>query len=201
MREDEMNIDRFLPEFDVTEVVEFHVDAPPAVTYEAILDTDLRDPVIDALFAVREITQRLRRRWRGDASPARGPVTFRSMDVSAGPGWTRLADETGVEFVIGSVGRFWKSDYGGRPIAAEDFAAFREPGYAKLAIALSVRPLGAVGTLLRYEARTATTDDKARRAFRRYWRVIRPGVALVMRRAVGRIRREAERRVELSLSA
>ena len=46
-----MNIDRFLPEFDVTEVVEYHVDAPPAVTYEALLDTDLRDPVIDALFA------------------------------------------------------------------------------------------------------------------------------------------------------
>jgi hypothetical protein len=172
------------------------------VTYEAILDADLRDPIIDALFSVREIAQRLRRKWRGQsAPPAKGPVTFRNMDGGAGPGFIRLVEEPGVELVVGSVGRFWKSDYGGRPVASEEFALFHEPGYAKLAIALSVRPLGAVGSLLRYEARTATTDEKARRAFRRYWRVIRPGVALVMCRAVGRIRREAERQVELSLSA
>jgi hypothetical protein len=48
--------------------------------------------------------------------------------------------------------------------------------------------------VLRYEARTATTDEAARRHFRRYWRVIRPGVALVMRRALGLIREEAEMR-------
>jgi hypothetical protein len=123
------------------------------------------------------------------------------MDGGAGPGWIRLAEAPGVELVLGSVGRFWRSDYGGRPVTAEEFRAFHEPGYARLAIAFSVRPLGAVGSLLRYEARTATTDEKARRAFRRYWRVIRPGVALVMRRAMERIRREAERRVELGLSA
>jgi hypothetical protein len=171
------------------------------VTYEALLDTDLRDPVIDALFAVREIALRVRRRWRGESvPPAREPVTFRNMNESAGPGFTRLAEEPGAELVLGAVGRFWKSDYGGLPVTAEAFQAFHEPGYAKLAIALSVRPLDA-GSLLRYEARTATTDGKARRAFLRYWRVIRPGVALVMRRALERIRREAERRVEVTLSA
>jgi hypothetical protein len=89
------------------------------------------------------------------------------------------------------VGRFWRKDYGGRPVLAEDFIPFRDPGYAKLAISLAVRPAGD-GSILRYEARTATTDEAARRTFRRYWRLIVLGVALVMRRVVDRIKTAAE---------
>ena len=97
-----------------------------------------------------------------------------------------LAEEPGTEFVLGSVGRFWRKDYGGRPVTADQFVPFNEPGYAKLALGLAVRPVGA-GTILRYEARTATTDESARRTFRRYWHLIAPGVGLVMRRALRRI--------------
>lgn len=93
----------------------------------------------------------------------------------------------------GAVGRFWQRDYGWKPIARESFVGFNEPGYAKLAGGFSVRPTGFGSRVLRYEARTATTDPVARVRFRRYWRVIRPGVAIVMRRALMRIKREAER--------
>jgi hypothetical protein len=78
-------------------------------------------------------------------------------------------------------------------VTSDAFMHFAEPGYARLAISLAVFPSAADLTVLRYEARTATTDAAAKKAFRRYWRVIRPGVALVMRRALHRIRTEAER--------
>jgi hypothetical protein len=56
-------------------------------------------------------------------------------------------------------------------------------------------PLGPECTRLRYEARTAATDDDARHRFGAYWRIIRPGVALVMTRALRRIKQAAERAV------
>jgi hypothetical protein len=190
-----MLIDRYLPRFDATQVVELDVDAPPEAAYPAMRAADLRDPVIGALFAVRELPTRIARRWRSEPPPpAGGPVTFGDM-ATMGAGWTLLAEEPGREFVVGSVGRFWRKDYGGRPVTMEEFVPFAEPGYAKLALSLGVRPAPGGGTVLRYEARTATTDESARRAFRRYWRLIHAGVAIVMRRALRRIKREAEKRV------
>ena len=51
---------------------------------------------------------------------------------------------------------------------------------------------GCFRNILRYEARTATTDETARRTFRRYWRIIGAGVGIVMRRVVRRIKTVAE---------
>src|SRR5574341_487496 len=145
-----MLIDRFLPRYDATYLCEASVDAAADDVYEAIRETDLRDPVIDALFAVRELPLRIARRLRGVAPPPAPPlVTFASL-AERGPGWMRLAEEPGVELVVGSVGRFWRKDYGGRTVAATDFISFAEPGYAKLALSLAVRPTE-TGTILRYE--------------------------------------------------
>lgn len=188
-----MLIDDYLPRYDVTEVQQVRVHAPPEVTYPAIHETDLRDPMIDALFAIRELPTRLVRRLRGEAPPPPPPAfTFDDLATSE-MGWILLAEEPGVEFVMASVGRFWRRDYGWHPVAPDRFVGFDEPGYAKLAVSFYVEQTDG-GSLLRYEARTATTDDIARKRFRRYWRVIHPGVAIVMRRALTRIRAEAERR-------
>jgi hypothetical protein len=187
-----MLIDRYLPNYDVTLECETRVGAPPEETYRAIREADLRDPVISALFALRELPQRLGRRLRGEGAPPAPPkITFGTI-TRDGPGWVVLDEAPGRELVIGSVGRFWQRDYGGRPVTAEQFASFQEPGYAKLAIGFVLQPDVLGGTRLRYEARTATTDAAAQRKFLRYWRLIRPGVALVMRSALHRIKLEAE---------
>lgn len=186
-----MLIDRYLPSCDETYIYEASVAATPDDTYAAMKDTNLRDPVIDLLFDLRELPQRIARRWRGEPRPPDAPrVTF-GESTKQGPAWVILAEEPGVELVLGAVGRFWQKDYGNRAVTAPEFSAFSEPGYAKLAISLAVRPAGD-GSILRYEARTATTDDLARRTFRRYWRFIGGGVGIVMRRVVRRIRYEAE---------
>lgn len=195
-----MLIDRYLPTFDETHIIELSVAAPPDAAYAAILETDLRDPMIDLLFSLRELPLRLSRRIRGEPPPpprTKKRVTFGDM-AQAGPVWVKLGEVPDEELVIGSVGKFWRKDYGGRPVTPEEFVTFGEPGYAKLALGFFVRPAG-TGAILRYEARTATTDEQARRTFRRYWRVIAPGVAIVMRRALRRIKCEAERKVLVPL--
>ena len=187
-----MLIDRYLRSFDVTLICETSVRALPSEVYEAMLGTDLRDPVVNALFALRELPQRIARRLQRQAPPADKPaVTF--GDIASGPTWVRLAEEPGVELVVGSIGRFWRKDYGSRPVTSDQFVVFQEPGFAKVALSIAALPSAADLTILRYEARTATTDAAARRTFRRYWRLIRPGVALVMRRALHRIKTQAER--------
>jgi hypothetical protein len=187
-----MLIDRYLPVCDASAVQQVEVNAPPEATYAALWSTDLRDPVIDALFAVRELPDRVVQRLRGASPPRhRGPVSFADITSTVG-GWVILGEDPGVELVIGAVGRFWHRDYGWRTVSADEFTGFTEPGYAKLAISLRVNPRGD-GSRLRYEARTATTDLTAHRWFRRYWRVIWPGVVIVMRRALHRIKAEAER--------
>jgi hypothetical protein len=186
-----MLIDRFLPQCDVSLEFETTVDAPAHEVYCAIREADLRDPVISALFALRELPQRLARRLHGQPPPAPPKVTFGTM-IQHGPGWTLLAEQPDQALVVGSVGRFWEREYGGRTVTAEEFVGFTEPGYAKLVIGFSVRPGPTGETILRYEARTLTTDDTARRTFRRYWRLIRPGVSLVMRAALHRIKVTAE---------
>ena len=53
--------------------------------------------------------------------------------------------------------------------SAEEFHSFDEPGFAKTVYDLAVREVGPNRTLLSGLMRTATTDERARRWFRRYW--------------------------------
>jgi len=193
-----MLIDRFLPAFDVTDIHEVEVDAPPEIVYAAIRHADLHDPVIDVLFTLRELPTRLSERMRGIRTSRTPDVcTFEELAKRDIP-WMLLAEDRGSQLVIGSVGKFWQGDYGWRPVPAGDFASFNEPGYAKLAISLSLWPTYGA-TQLRYEARIATTDLTARAHFRRYWRLIRLGDGIVRHRALSLIKAEAERRAASQL--
>jgi len=187
-----MLIDRYLPQFDATQVAEIDVGASPEETFRAIREANLMDPVIETLFALREIPARVAERWqRKTHAPKPSRITFDDL-LRPETGLVLLGVEPGKELVLGSIGRFWRADYGHQQVQASDFVEFHDPGYAKLAISLAVRPR-ADGTVLRYEARTQTTDLTAWRAFHRYWRGIHYGVALVMRHALRRIRQQAER--------
>jgi hypothetical protein len=52
---------------------------------------------------------------------------------------------------------------------ADEFRTFDESGFAKTVYSLSLRRLEPNRTLLSGLMRTATTDEHARRWFRRYW--------------------------------
>lgn len=80
-----------------------------------------------------------------------------------------LAERPGEEIALGLVGRFWRPVIEYATVEPEEFDAFDEPGWAKTVYALSARALGPASTLLEGTMRTATTDEHARRWFRRYW--------------------------------
>lgn len=189
-----MLIDEYVPEYDVTQVKHAIVDADRETTYEAMLTADLLDlgPAVRLLGGLRAVPQVLSRRLRGSPGPA-PPDRMRFADVPETDEWTLLVHEPGEEYVFGAIGKFWRPAIEWRSVDAASFADFDEPGYAKLAIGLSVRPYGDHRTLLTYEARTTTTSRRAERNFRRYWRLIGPFAGYLMRRALARIETDAER--------
>jgi hypothetical protein len=98
-----------------------------------------------------------------------------------------LAEEPGRELVIGSVGRPWRLRGGVRRDALADFAAFREPGYAKMVLNFRFD-----GSTLSTETRVHLTDAASRRRFRVYWLIVRPFSGLVRRIWLRAIRRRAQ---------
>ncbi len=188
-----MLIDRLLPEYDETVVRRTVVDADSETTYRAMLDANLLDtgPVVRALGRLCDLPTALANRLSGTTRDP-PPEELRFADISNSAEWAKLAEAPGEEFVFGAVGKFWQPDIEWRRVAPDEFAGFDDPGYAKLAVGLSVRPDGDGRTLLSYEARTATTSEEARRSFRRYWRVIGPFAGYLMARALDRIEADAE---------
>jgi hypothetical protein len=177
-------LDELLPHYDVNETHSISTSAAPAAVMDAIgALTPGEVPVLVVLMAIRSVPALLQRR----RLPVRGPL----LDGFRKGGFVQLS-ETPDELVLGAVGRFWQPSGGLRRIEAAEFAGFVEPGWAKAAFNLQVERVGA-RTVLSTETRIATTDERARRSFARYWRVIHPGSALIRIAWLRAIRRRAER--------
>ncbi|GAA2864724.1 hypothetical protein GCM10010472_22550 [Pseudonocardia halophobica] len=184
----ELAIDRLVPVHDVRMVQNVVVDAPTDVTFRAIDRLDLgRDRLVAAVSAARLLPDRIRRRRRGEQPTASGDYDrFTAM-------WTPLAEEQGVEKVLGLVGAFWERDAGLIRVTAEDFASFDRPGFGKVVMSYIVLPYGH-GSILALETRVTLTDAAARRRFRRYWTLIGPGAHLITARMLQLIKADAEGR-------
>jgi hypothetical protein len=180
-------LDRFMPAYDVADRQQVRVAAPPSLTLAAARELDLRGVrVTDALFA-------LRARVLGSRAAPIGTFARGIVPDLIAAGWALLAEEPERELVLGTVTRPWEADVTFRPIAPEAFAAFAEPGYVKIVFSLRAEPAGAAGSLLVTETRVATTDERARRLFRRYWAAFSAGIVLVRIVLLRRSRRAAER--------
>lgn len=186
-----MLIDHFMPEYDLHEVRNLEIEAVPHEVLAAIREADLRDPVITTLFAVRDLPNRLARGLGSQPSPQADDLSFSNIP-DVGPGWVKLGEVEDRELVLGAVGKFWRRDYGARFVTADEFRSFDEPGYAKLAVSSRISPCGYDRSILLYEARLHLTDDDAMRRFRRYWKIIQPGTDIIIRRALQRLKAEAE---------
>jgi hypothetical protein len=189
MRPEPMIIDRQLPIYDVVVAEHLAVDADPMITFTATRELDfltVRAPLMDAAMWVRGLPERLRRR------PVPPLAHLRLAQGADLPGWLSLGERTGRELAFGAVGKFWQPTIEWRDVSEADFAAFDEPGWGKIACNFTVQPSGG-GTLLTYECRTAITDPVSRRRFARYWWLIRPFAAYIMRAALRTIAAEARR--------
>ena len=180
-------LDWLLPEFDAT-IIEHHViEGEPESIYRAITTVDMaeipkRHAAVRVLFAARGAAERLVNALLGRPMPAPVPDGALTLgDMPEHGDWVRLADDPPDEFAFGVVGRFWGGETVWETIDADQFVAFDRPGFAKIGCSISLRPYGTAHTLVSYEARTQALDPESRTHFLRYWRVVRPGVAIVMR--------------------
>jgi len=180
-------LDRFLPRYEVVERHQARVAAPAPITLAAACELDLsRSAVIRAIFKSRE------RILGARPEPARHPPGLAAWVKALG--WGVLAEVPGREIVFGAVTQPWRADVVFRALPADEFAAYSEPGWVKIAWTLRADPLGATASIARTETRAATTDPAARAKFRRYWSLFSPGIGLIRRIALRLVKAEAERR-------
>jgi hypothetical protein len=180
-------LDRFIPEYEVVERHQVRVAAPAHVTFGALMDMDLEDSgVIRAIFKGRELL------LGADADPkahARGLVA-QTKEL----GWRVLAEAPGREIVMGAVTQPWEANVVFRGLPPEEFAAFNEPGYVKIAWTLRADAAGEHASIARTETRAVATDAVARRKFRWYWARFSPGIVVIRAMSLPIVQKEAERR-------
>jgi hypothetical protein len=167
-------VEDLLPVYDVSDEVATVVRADAATTWASLLEVDLielgrKAPIVAALGAVRILPEVVRNLARGERPERPETMRLRDLAVSGGGGWLSLGVRERDELALGLVGRFWRPVIEYASVDADDFSEFDEPGFAKTVYSLSVVELDGERCLLRGTMRTATTDERARRWFRRYW--------------------------------
>jgi hypothetical protein len=180
-------LDRVMPTYEIVERHRVRVAAPAEVTFAVAAEMDLQQSrVVRSIFKGRELLLGSKPEHR---NRPRGILAFmKSL------GWEVLAETPGREIVMGAVTQPWEADVVFRGLPAEAFAAFRDPGYVKIAWTVRADPAGEGQSVFRTETRAVATDPVARLRFRRYWSVVSPGIILIRRAMLAPVRTEAERR-------
>jgi len=200
-------LDDMLPIYDVSDGVALVVEADPQTAWDAVLATDLvqlgrRRPLVGLLGAVRALPEIVGGLLRG-RKPTKPPQHLTLLDTASlrmGDGGWVLLGRRDSEIALGLVGRFWRPVIEFADVSdAEAFQAFSRPGFAKTVYALSAEELDPGTTLLTAVMRTATTDEHARRWFRRYWALgVGAGAHVLARALLEGARDSAERRIRES---
>jgi hypothetical protein len=192
----------FLPVYDVSDAVAVVVETEPDAVWEALLDVDLirlgrEAPMVGMLGALRMLPEIVGHLLHGER-PAKPPESMRLRDLPSLPmyegGWILLGERPGREIALGLVGKFWRPVIEFATIgSAAEFRDFDEPGFAKTVYDLAVVELDPNRTRLSGLMRTATTDEHARRWFRRYWTFgVGSGAHLLVSTLLESARRAAE---------
>jgi len=197
-----MLVDEFLPIYDVSDSVAVVTRADLVTTWDALMEVDLievgrRRPLVAVLGALRALPDIVDHLLHGEP-PIKTPKQLRLRDTARLPlkegGWVLLGERPREEIALGLVGKFWRPVIPFAKVTAEDFRSYSEPGFAKTVYSLSVRSLDERRTLLTGVMRTATTDEKARRWFRRYWTLgVGSGAHVLVNGVIDLVREMAER--------
>jgi len=196
-----MLVDDFLPVYDVSDAVATVVEADVATTWDALMEVDLLEvgrqrPMVALLGALRTLPEMASHLLHGEL-PARGQPRMRLHDATALPpdagGWVLLGERPRDEIALGLVGKFWRPVIEYAQVSPASFREFAAPRFAKTIYSLSVRELDGRRTLLSGVMRTATTDEHARRWFRRYWTLgVGAGAHVLVNGLVDVVRENAE---------
>jgi hypothetical protein len=168
-------IQRFIPQPRLHQVDRVAVATYPAETWTVVRATDLYElRFVRALFTARLLPERVGARLRRrQLEPS--PRSARLDEIAGrGPGFRRLAEVPGQEFVAGAIGKFWEPSIPFLEASPETFMAFAEPGFGKVAWSLQVHPRGGGGSWVVVDLRVSATNEEAWRRFGRYWSLVGP---------------------------
>jgi hypothetical protein len=180
-----MNIDDWLPQYQVRARSSTHVYASAEETCAALAKVDFAELAI-----VRRL-MRLRgyRLERKKATAHGAPATGRRFGS-----FVQLAAVPQKEVVLGIAGRFWRLDGGiVRDLSPAQFADFRREGYAKAVWNFSVEAANG-GSELHTETRVQTFGRSPRLKFRLYWLLVGPFSGLIRGAMLREIKRMAEKK-------
>jgi hypothetical protein len=180
-------LDRFVPIYDVAERHHIRVGAPAEITFAAACECDpLQSSLTGAIFRAREVIL-------GSESDGL-PRPHGLLALTKSIGWGVLAEVPGREVVMGAVTQPWEADVTFHCLPPDDFAAFDEPGYVKIAWTLRADPITARESVFRTETRAVATCASARARFRRYWSFFAPGIIAIRWLMLRPVKAEAEGR-------
>jgi hypothetical protein len=184
-------LDRFMPLYDVAERHHIRVSAPAEITLAAAGDADLlQSPIARAIFRTRELIL--------GSEPDRAARPRGWLAFTQSIGWRVLAEVPGREVVVGAVTQPWKANVTFHGLSPDEFAAFNEPGYVKVAWTLRADPITPTESVFRTETRGIATDASARAKFRRYWSLVSPGIIAIRWMTLQPVKAEAERRARVA---
>jgi hypothetical protein len=184
-------LDKFMPSCDVVERHETFVNAPSNTTFDAACSVDFgRAAIPRVLFNIREIV--MRGAARNEPAMTGSGILAQAQAI----GWGVLSNVPGREIIFGAVTQPWVAEPVFRALPPNEFMAFQEPGYVKIAWTLSAREAGSETSVALTETRAVATDADARSRFRWYWSLVRPGVVLIRWSLLRAVKSEAERRVQ-----
>ena len=164
-------LDELLPTYDWHEVHSLEVAARPETAVLAFL------AMPTASGAVTRVLFRLRGlRATGSIERAMTAMGF------------AVLGRTPTDVVLGGAGRPWT------PRGGIHAFADATPGDVRVAFDVRATRLEDGGCLLSTETRIEATDERSRRAFRRYWRVVRPFSGLIRRHWLRAARDRAQQR-------
>jgi len=180
-------LDQLIPTPRLVEVDYVDLAAPPARVWQLVRHGDLaRSPLIHALFELRALPGRL--------VGKREPSTLRIDDLRSTPdrpGFQLLLDDAPHFFAVGAIGKVWHGDIPFTHVAsAEEYAAFAESDFVKVAWSIRLTPLGEQDTRLELEVRVDATDDGAWSKFESYFRLIGIGSHFIRRTLLSGLAKE-----------
>ena len=121
--------------YEVREYHETKVAAPADLTFVVARELDMqRSGLVRAIFRGRELLMGL--------EPTKREQSKDFLSEVLALGWRVLAEEPGRELVMGAVTQPWNADVEFRGLTSEEFTAFSDPGYAKIAWTMAVEPAG-----------------------------------------------------------
>lgn len=178
-------LDRFVPNPEVVEHYRVQIAAPAETVLSTARSMELLNQrLVRTIIKARELA------LGGKPDSRRHPAALIPQMQSIG--WVILAERAGREIVLGAVTRPWETASVFRSIPPAEFAAFREPGYVKIAWTLRAEPLDDDQSMFHTETRVATTDPETRERFRSYWSYVAPGVELIRLAMLRPLKKAAE---------